>query len=181
MTPHFLNSIFKPQDYSQEDLHSIISKFKKVCFSKSEYLLRQGDIESNYWFIENGYARSYVIDSEGNDITTQFYEAGDIVIDWSSFFLRNPTRENIHALTDCTVWQLNFENFQQLFHSIATVREQGRERLVTSYFVLKKHHISMIADQAKERYIRLIQEKPQILQNVSLNILLLIWGLQTPH
>ncbi|MCK0145302.1 Crp/Fnr family transcriptional regulator [Arenibacter sp. F26102] len=165
---HFLTNIFKAKDFSKEESELVISKFRQVNFSKNDYLLKEGDTEGHYWFVESGFIRSYVIDTLGNDITTNFYAVGDIVIDWTSFFLRNPTRENIQASMDCKCWQLDFDTFQQLFHGIQSFREQGRTTLVNSYFSLKKHSVSMIADQAKERYIRLVKEKPHIIQNISL-------------
>ncbi len=167
-THHFLNNIFPSKNFSTEELETILPKFKQVKFAKNDYLLTEGNTENDYWFIESGFVRSYVIDTEGNDITTNFYAAYDIVIDWSSFFLRNPTRENIQALSDCVCWQLDFDTFQFLFHTIQSFREQGRTTLVGSYFTLKNQRISMIADQAKERYLRLLQEKPHIIQNISL-------------
>ncbi len=168
MQDHFLLNIFKKEDFTKEELDTIIPKFKEVRFSRNDFLLTEGKTESHYWLAESGFIRSYVIDTEGNDITTNFFSAGEIVIDWSSFFLRNPTRENIQALTDCICWQIDFENFQSLFHSIETFREQGRTRLVSSYFTLKNHSVSMIADQAKDRYNKLLQQKPHIIQNVPL-------------
>lgn len=174
---HFLNKIFQPDSFSREEFETIASHFRQVSFSKNDYLLQEGKIENQYWFVECGFLRSYVIDTDGNDITTNFYAAGEIVIDWTSFFLRNPARENIQALTDCVCWQLDFETFQQLFHSIQSFREQGRTNLVSSYFALKRHSISIIADQAKERYIRLIQEKPHIVQNISLKYIATYLGI----
>lgn len=165
---HFLETIFSPIDFKENELALIISKFKQVKFTKNDFLLQEGKTENQYWFLEGGFARSFVNDTNGNDITTNFYSLGDVVIDWSSFFLRNPTRENIQALTDCVCWQLDFETFQQLFHSIETFREHGRRRLVNSYFSLKNHSISIIADQAKDRYLQLLNEKPHLIQNVSL-------------
>lgn len=165
---HFLSTIFDAKDFSNEELQAVIQKFRKVTFSRNDYLLCEGKTENYYWFVETGFIRSYVTDPEGNDITTNFYSAGDIVIDWASFFLRNPTRENIQSLTDCTCWQVDFETFQQLFHSIKGFREQGRTRLVNSYFSLKRHSVSIIADQAKERYLQLMKEKPHIVRNVPL-------------
>lgn len=165
---HFLKSIFPPTDFTESELALILPKFKQVKFAKKDFLLKEGKTENYYWFLESGFARSFVNDTNGNDITTNFYSSGEVVIDWSSFFLRNPTRENIQALTDCVCWQLDFDNFQQLFHSIETFREHGRRRLVSSYFALKKHNISIIADQATARYIQLLKDKPNIVQNVSL-------------
>jgi CRP-like cAMP-binding protein len=165
---HYLRSIFKPTAFKEGELDLIVSKFKAVSFSKSDFLLKEGTTENNYWFLESGFARSFITDPDGNDITTNFYANDEVVIDWSSFFLRKPTRENIQALTTCVCWQLDFENFQQLFHSIETFRENGRQRLVSSYFALKNHSVSMIADQARDRYLQLIKDKPHIVQNVSL-------------
>ncbi|MBU2997957.1 Crp/Fnr family transcriptional regulator [Cellulophaga baltica] len=165
---HFLKNIFSSAHLNENEQELIISKFRQVNFSKNDYLLDEGKTENHYWFIESGFARSYVVDISGNDITTNFYAVGDIVIDWTSFFLRNSTRESIQALTDCKCWQLDFDTFQQLFHSIQSFREQGRTTLVNSYFSLKNQSVSMIADKAKERYKRLIKEKPHIVQNISL-------------
>ncbi len=165
---HFLNTIFNPADFKENELALIIPKFKPVKFAKNDFLLREGKMENNYWFLESGFARSFVNDIRGKDITTNFYSPSGIVIDWSSFFLRMPTKENIQALTDCVCWALDFESFQLLFHSIETFREHGRKRLVGSYFALKNQHVAMIAEQAKERYIRLLEDQPLIVQNVSL-------------
>lgn len=165
---HFLHNIFSPDHFSGEELEVILHKFKKIQIQKNDFLLKEGKLANHYWFVESGFVRSYVVDFHGNDISTNFYTTGEIVIDWPSFFLRNPTRENIQALTDCTCWELDFETFQNLFHSIEKFREQGRTTLVGSYFSLKKHSISLIADQAKDRYLQLLREKPYILQNVSL-------------
>lgn len=166
--PHFLKNIFTNDKFTAAEQETIISKFTSTSFKKNDYLLQEGKVENLYWFVQEGYIRSYVTDVNGNDISTNFYSAWEVVIDWASFFLRQSTRENIQALTDCVCWQLDFENFQTLFHSINSFREQGRTNLVSSYFSLKSKSIAMIADQAKDRYVQLLQQKPSIVQNVSL-------------
>jgi CRP-like cAMP-binding protein len=168
MPAHFLHHVFKAPPFTTTEVEQIIAKFKKVEFSKHDFLLREGQTEQHYWFIQEGFARSFVVDTAGHDISTQFYTVGDVVIDWPSFFQRNPTRENIQALTDLVCWQLDFEGFQHLFHGSEAFREAGRARLVSSYFDLKRNSIAMIADQAKDRYQRLLLEKPAVVQHVSL-------------
>ena len=165
---HFLKTIFNENTYSAEELMKIIPNFKRVEFLKTEFLLSEGQTANQYWYVESGFVRSFAADTGGNDISTNFYGTGEIVIDWPSFFLRNPTRENIQTLSDCVCWQMEFEVFQNLFHSIETFREQGRARLVGSYFALKNHSVSLITDEAKDRYLKLMKDKPQIIQNVSL-------------
>lgn len=161
---HFLHHIFKSPNFSTEELEQIIPQFRKMTFSKNDYLLKEGSVSNQYWFIENGFARSFAIDTEGNEVSTNFFSIGDVVIDWSSFFLRQQTRENIQAISDCVCWQLDYEKFQHLFNSIKSFREQGRANLVESYFALKNRSTSMITDSAKDRYLKFLEEKNQIVQ-----------------
>ena len=165
---HFLSQIFTSNGITKEELKIILPKYKKVIIPKNDYLLNQGSVEKKYWFVESGFVRSYVIDTEGNDITFNLYASGDVVIDYPSFFFLLPTRENIQAITDCVCWEIDFSSFHELFNSILNYREQQRGLLVGSYFALKEHSISLIADQAKERYLKLLKSKPHIIQNVSL-------------
>jgi CRP-like cAMP-binding protein len=166
--PHFLNKVFASSGITKEELKSILPQYKQVNFERNDYLLKEGQIEKKYWFLEAGFIRSYIVDTEGNDITFNLYASGDVIIDYPSMFFFAPTKENIQALTDCVCWEIAFEDFQELFNTILNFREQQRGLLVGSYFALKEHSISLIADQAKDRYLKLVKEKPNIVQNVSL-------------
>lgn len=168
MTQHFLNTVFASSGITKDELNIIIPKYTKVTFEKNDYLLQQGQVEKKYWFLESGFLRSYVTDTEGNDITFNLYASGDVVIDYPSIFFFAPTRENIQALTDCVCWEITFDDFQEMFNTISSFREQQRGLLVGSYFALKEHSISLIADEAKTRYLKLLKQKPHIIQNVSL-------------
>ncbi|MCU0416219.1 MAG: Crp/Fnr family transcriptional regulator [Cytophagaceae bacterium] len=163
----FLQSIFPEQNFTQSEYDLILSQYECISFSKNDYLIEEGKTANYYYFLETGFVRSYVIDLEGNDITTKFFSATDIIIDWHSYFLKSKSRENFQAITAITAWKITFENFMKLF-SIEAFREVGRTRLVNHYFDLKQHSISIIADPAKDRYLRLLEAKPDIIQTVPL-------------
>lgn len=164
---NFLKTIFKEQNFNEVDLEKILNQYQRIEFTKNDFLIKEDSIANYYYFIESGFARSYVIDLEGNDISTKFFSVSDIVIDWHSYFLKTKCRENIQAITACVAWKISFENFMKLF-SIEAFREVGRTRLVNNYFELKNHSVSIIADPAKERYLNLLKLKPDIVQNVPL-------------
>jgi len=165
--PHFLTEIFKPENFSNDDLELILAQFKKVEFRKNDYLIEEHKIANYYYFLESGFARSYAIDLEGNDITTKFFTKFDIIIDWHSYFLKMPCKEYIQATTKCVAWKISFDDFMKLF-KIESFREVGRTRLVNNYFALKNHTVSMITDQAKDRYLNLIKHQPEVIHNVPL-------------
>ncbi|MEM6771253.1 MAG: Crp/Fnr family transcriptional regulator [Bacteroidota bacterium] len=165
--PHFLKSIFKPNKFRAAELALVLEQYQRLDFKKSDYLIEMGEKAPFYYWLEEGYARAYAIDPDGNDITTAFYGPGDIVIDWHSYFRKSTCREDIQAITPCVAWKINFVNFMKLFH-IEAFREVGRTALVDSYFVLKGHTVYMIADTEKERYLKLLRDKPDFAQNVPL-------------
>ncbi len=164
---HFLNQIFNPQNFKPEDLEKVIGQYKRVEFAKHDFLIREGTVANFYYFLESGFVRSYAVDLEGNDITTKFFSSKDVVIDWHSYFMKIPCREDIQAITACVAWKITFEDFMKLFN-IETFREVGRTRLVNNYFELKNHTVSMITDPAKDRYLNLIKQKQDIALNVPL-------------
>lgn len=167
MDQSFLKTIFKPENFTEAELQLILQQYKRLDFDRNQYLIEEGSTAAYYYFLESGYARSYVINQEGADISTRFFGPGEIVIDWHSYFLKKKCRENIQAITPCVAWKISFEDFMKLFH-IEAFREVGRTRLVNHFFELKTHTVSIIADSATDRYRNLLENHPDIVQNVPL-------------
>lgn len=65
---HFLKSICSATDYKASEIEWILSKFKQVKFAKNDFLLTEGKTENYYWFLESGFVRSFVNDTNGNII-----------------------------------------------------------------------------------------------------------------
>jgi CRP-like cAMP-binding protein len=164
---HFLTQIFLEKNFKPNELEHVLAQYKRVTVAKNDFLMQYGRTAGYYYFLEQGFARSFAIDLEGKDITTKFFGPRDIVIDWHSYFLKTQCREDIQAITPCVAWRIAFDDFMKLFH-IEAFRDVGRTRLVNNYFELKNHSISMITDPAKDRYLQLINDKPDITQNVPL-------------
>jgi len=163
-----LRKLYQHPLLSDEDLNLIIGKHQKTSFSKNEFLLKEGQISNAYFCIEKGLIRSYVYDYNGNDITTGFIGENGLAIDVVSLFNRVPTMEYFQALTDVECYAIDLDTFQELYHSIKGFNEWGRGWMAQSLFQLKQRSIAMISDSATERYERLQQEHPQILQQAPL-------------
>ncbi len=159
---------FKNAKFSKNELEKVLASFELVHFKKGENILLEGKTAKEYYYVNDGFLRSYVTDYKGNDITTGFYSKGKIILDMTSFFLKRPSDETIETLTNCTCWKITFDRSQYLFHHYESYREAGRARLVGAYFNLKKRSIGIITKTAKERYIELLQDQPIIIQQAPL-------------
>lgn len=161
----FILSIFPmPLDAAQ----SIAARFSEREFSKSDFLLKEGKVCNDYYFMGEGFARAFTHDLDGNDVTTGLYSSNQVVCEIFSFFKRIPAGESIQALTDCQTLHLTFDGLQDVFHAMPMFREFGRMILINSYGNLKQRMLSMHHQTAEERYVQLLQSKPDIFQHVPL-------------
>lgn len=163
-----LQGIYGNAGMANEGLEQIFAAHKKVTFSKGDYLLKIGETANEYYCLEKGLIRSYALDYDGNDITTEFFSDTQIVIEVNSLFQRIPSQENFQAITDCVCWKVDFEDFQQLFQHIEGFSEWGRAWMSQALFYFKHRSVSMITQSATDRYLDLQNQRPQILKEAPL-------------
>lgn len=149
---------------SKEKAVHLASYFHRLSLKKGDLFLKTRDVCDSYLFLEEGFLRSYLYDTEGTEVTLSFYPPRSVVFEVSSFFQRIPSAETIEALTDCYGWALSFDEVNKLFHNIPEFREFGRALLVKGYIAFKQRTLSMINQTAEQRYERLLTSNPEIFQ-----------------
>ncbi|UJF29559.1 Crp/Fnr family transcriptional regulator [Kaistella sp. 97-N-M2] len=168
MAPTLFQTIYSHALFTADDLQKIVSLHKKIEVAKGDCLLKERQTATGYYLVEKGLMRFYVHDFNGNEITTQFICENEIVNEVSSLFQRIPSAQNIQAVTDAVLWEIDFANFQQLYHTLESVREWGREWMAAQLFQSQLRSIEMITLSASSRYLQLLKERPQIVQQAPL-------------
>jgi len=153
---------------SSKSAEEIANIFSPKEIKKSDFLLKEGRISNEYFFLENGFIRAFANDVEGNDVSTNFYSAGQVVFEVSSFFNRTIAKENFQAIVDCDGWYITYEQLNNLFHSMHDFRDFGRSILVKGFSSLKIRMLSMITETAEQRYDALLKTNPEIFQHAAL-------------
>lgn len=142
----------------------IAEHFKSRQYEKGNFFLKEDTVSNEYLFLDTGCMRAFAYDTEGNDVTTNFYTSNNVVFEVSSFFNRIPSKENIQALSDCAGWAVTYEELNRLFHALPEFREFGRHILVKGFSSLKTRMLLMITETADERYEKLIKSNPDLFQ-----------------
>ena len=153
---------------SPKAAEEIANTFSPKEINKNSFLLKEGRVSDEYFFLENGFIRAFANDIEGNDVTTNFYSTGHVVFEVSSFFNRTVSKENFHAIVDCEGWYITYEQLNNLFHSMHEFRDFGRSILVKGFSSLKTRMLSMITETAEQRYDMLLKTNPEIFQQAAL-------------
>lgn len=146
----------------------IALEFIPKNISAGQFLLKEGMFCNEYLFLESGFMRAFAHDTNGNEVTTNFYAAGQMVFEVSSFFNRTKSKENIQAVDDCAGGTITYEQLNSLFHTLPEFREFGRSVLVKGFANLKTRVLSMITETAEARYDALLKTNPEIFHYVPL-------------
>jgi CRP-like cAMP-binding protein len=152
----------------QETVSAIAGHFEERTIAQHQFFLKEGVLSDEYLFLETGFMRAFTLDTNGNEVTTNFYAANQVVFEVASFFNRSLSKENIEALSDCKGYALNFDQLNALFHNMPEFREFGRAMLVKGFVALKQRTLSLINETAEERYLSLVAHQPGIIQQAPL-------------
>jgi CRP-like cAMP-binding protein len=155
----------------------IANKFSYKEIEKGDFLLKEGKISNALYFLEEGCVRSYILDANGDDVTTSIFMQNSTVNDLISFFKRQPSKENFQALSDCKTFFLTYDELQESFHGIPEFREMGRMMLINNYSSLKDRMLAMVQLTAEQRYLNLIESRPDVFQYVPLKMLATYLGI----
>jgi CRP-like cAMP-binding protein len=148
---------------SDSGIEKIVQSFEWMPLAKGEYLLKQGRV-SGYYVLLSGHMRAYIMNDAGQDVTTNFYTGERVVFEASSFFLRQPSQENIVALTDCEGYYTSFDTLNVIFHEVPEFREFGRAILVKEFIAAQQQKLAFFNQSAEQRYLQLMNHSKDLMQ-----------------
>lgn len=156
---------------SDSEIQQVIQRFSPIRFEKEEILLKAGEISDKYFILDEGLVRSFVLNSNGEEVTIQFWGGAGVMFEVESFFLRIPTSETLEALTSGNGVYIDFQSLNEMFHTYPGFREIGRTLLVKGFISFKQRTLHLIQPSAEERYVQIMYEHPEWIQLIPLKYL----------
>lgn len=137
--------------------------FKEL--NKKDYLLKEGQVCRNIYFIESGLLRCFYI-RNGMEVSSWFMKEHDVIISVESFFNQKPSYESIQAIENCVVHYITFEQLQFAYKNFPEFNFTAR-LLIEKYYALSEQRLYAIRMQnATERYEWLLQFHPELILRV---------------
>lgn len=158
----FLNSIHPLSEKLQEYLSEHLVRTE---IPKKHFILRQGHICYNIYFIQQGLVRCFYI-KDDKEISSWFMNEGDVIVSVESFFTQTVSYESIQALEDCILYYLSYEDLQYIYWHFPEFNFIGRV-VTENYYKLSEQRIySLRMQRALEKYQYLLINFPQLIQRV---------------
>lgn len=159
------------------------SHFKRLEVPAKTILLEEGEISKKLFIIEKGCIRVW-FNNNGKDLTTQFFFENQSVASIESFIKKLPSPVVVETIEASEIWWISKHNLDKILEEIKEIPEL-RDRLIDMLFQrtfdYMKHFVSFIKYSPTQRYLNLIEERPQIIQRVPQHYIASYLGVSTVH
>lgn len=145
----------------------IASHFDRKVFAKYQIITRQGETENYLSFVETGIVRFYIPD-DGNELTFNFSFDKEFTCAFDSLLTQTPSEYELQALTETVVWQISFADLQKVYAQTKAGNYLGRFTSEKLFLAKSKRELQLLKLTAKERYLNLFREQPEILKYIPL-------------
>lgn len=157
--------------------------FKRLEVPAKTILLEEGEVSKRLFIIEKGVIRVW-FNNNGKDLTTQFFFENQSVASIESFMKKLPSPVVIETIEPSVVWWISKNDLDKILEEIKEIPEL-RDRFINMLFErtfdYMKHFVSFIKDSPIQRYLNLIEERPQITQRVPQHYIASYLGVSTVH
>lgn len=144
--------------------HDLIeSRGKHVSLKKGQYICRKGEPTNLVGYVKSGYL-TYTVEGEEHIGGFAFPDA--LFGDYPSCMNNTPAMFDIIAGKNSEVWVMDSTILPLLYEEDLNICRQGRLFMESAYVSLAKRYYALYAKSPAERYIDLINEHPQIEQDV---------------
>jgi len=140
--------------------------FRERHYKKGDTFLQDGSICRNLAFIQKGAMMCYYV-KNGKRYIDEFSLDHEFITDYSSFIHQTPSDKTIECLEDSTVFSISYDSLQTLYQmNSVTFERLGRVMSEQLYCQWHEKSKSLLMDDAREKYLKLIGNRPGLPQRI---------------
>lgn len=153
---------------SEDELTIAMSSFMPEKLQAKQYYLKEGEISDKIGFVKSGLLRAFFYNDNADEITTDFYPSGSLIISFDSFNNQTPSKENIVAVDDAELLVITYQKQQQLYQKVPVWNQMCRDIADKKSEDSKNRAVQMQTLTAKERYQQFCKDYPEVIQKCPL-------------
>lgn len=145
----------------------LLEKMEKVSYRKGDCLVKEGERNANFYIVSEGIWRGHYL-NDGVDVSVWFASEGEAVFSSWGYIENTPSLVSIEAMCDSELYGISKSSLEAFYASSAELANFGRRLFEQQFLSLENWIISGGSPRAKERYLTLLEENPELLQYVPL-------------
>lgn len=158
-----MNSDF---NFSSDEIETVKLYFEPVSYPKNTLLEEAGNIPGHLYYIVSGYLRLFYMDEGGNEVTTHINCPPGFFTSYTHFISQTRSEDHVQCITDCSLLRITKENLDKLVSSSQAMKDFSISVFQKSIAYNENRSRELSVLNAEQRYLQLIDNYPEIIQNV---------------
>ena len=152
---------------SEADASALLSHMEEVRFKKKEVIVQEGTKNTNLYLIKEGIWRGHYR-KDGVDTSIWFASKGEAAFSVWGYVDNSYSQISIEAMSDSIAYCISKAALNELYSTSIGLANLGRRLMEHQLLTTENWLISAGSPRAKERYLTLIKEMPELLLHVPL-------------
>lgn len=164
----------KLQEYykiTNQDWEISIKYFKTEIYNANTYFLKQDTISDKLGFVKSGLLYSFVYNENLDEVTTHFFQAGDVVISIESFNNQILSTENILIFENAELLTITYSKIKELYKSVPIWQQICKDVAEMKNKDLINRTLQFQTLSATERHQQFCKKFPEIIKKVPLRLI----------
>ena len=150
---------------TEDEKEGLIKSMELRTFNKGEIIVEEGRKHTDTFFVLEGLVRQYKM-MDGDDITTGFFTEEQWIISSADSTGDLFSKFNLICMENCVLVIGNEEKATNLFKQFPRFETISRQIMETAFMEQQNMMATYITDKPEQRYLKLIESRPDILQRV---------------
>jgi CRP-like cAMP-binding protein len=157
-------------ELTAEEQQQIADNLIVEAYPKGKLLVKAGDVCRYCYFVLEGCLRQYKL-ADDTEVTIQFYTAREAAVDFNSYVNQVKSESYLVCLEDTIVIEGNLEQETDMYERFPKLQQITRAMMEQDFGKMQEQFSRFIASNAEERYVYLLNNRPDLLQRVPLQYL----------
>ncbi|WP_298143626.1 Crp/Fnr family transcriptional regulator [Flavobacterium sp.] len=151
---------------TDKEFDYVLSHFSVKSAKKQQYLIQEGELVQNDFFVLSGLVKSYYTNADGKEHLMQFAMEDWWITDYQAYFNQQHAQLNIDCIENTQVLCLSLHNREKLCTEMHKMEHFFRKKSNAGYVALQRRILSLLNNNAQERYESLLKLYPELFQRV---------------
>lgn len=149
-------------------LSELLAHTTEVHYPKGTLVIKEGERNANLYFLRQGIWRAYYL-KDGTEHSLWFIGPGEVAFSSWGYVNGEASKINVESINDSTAYCISKADLEVLFSQSAEMANFGRKIFEREVLSADIYSVSYgTPPTAKERYLTLMEENPELLQDVPL-------------
>jgi CRP-like cAMP-binding protein len=178
MTTDFKNIFNNYFQVTESDLEFCKPFFDLISSSKNSILEEDNHVPRYLYYINKGFVRLFFRDENGEEVTSFIGTPNTFVTSFLEFIHQKKTNQNLECITDCEFYRIERGRLQDLINRNENFKSFSLIIFEQAFALANIRANDMATLTADLRYTKLLEQNPEIIQNVPIQYIASFLGIK---